>query len=153
MTQIKSKALLIAFVFSSVHSAKASDSTINEKACAIWLCLPQGFLPPSCFPALLEFEKRKAMPFTPAIPPLPQCLRTLETVLGSKENQTYLANLAYSEAREMLSKTEDGQKRTETYRDCTMVTLAGQAFGSPYCSTKTVETNMTEDQPAGNGHE
>ena len=150
--QIRSYALMAAATVALTAAKPAVADLVNEDACAIWLCLPQGFLPSACHPALLEMMKRKAMPFTPAIPPIHQCIVTTDLALTDLGDLSQLGDLSFSETRSKKGGEERGDKYVETFNDCTAIRLNGQQIGQSYCFNDQVETDL-EDWKKRNDHD
>jgi hypothetical protein len=143
-------------VFLVTYERAANADLVNEDACAIWLCLPQGFLPSSCFPALIEFKKRQALPFTPAVPPLNQCLvpeglalTDIETPqgLGLIDPATISAGGAALSATENSFQTDsrindERTLRTDTFSDCAAIRVDNQIIGQQFCTSRTEQTAL-----------
>lgn len=136
-TWYRKKNLYVAALSASLVaiSPTAQADLVNEDACAIWLCLPQGFLPKSCHKILLVFELRKANPFVPAIPPLNQCIVSPQMALTDLKGLSKFGKVSYSVSKTLKSSKPGSQPNTvtNTYDDCTAITVNGVATHKPYC--------------------
>lgn len=126
-------------IFMWQPTAKAG---INERACAIWFCLPQAFLPAACFPeVLLEFQLRKSLVFVPPLPPLHKCIMNPP---GDFASFPLHEEMSFRETSKTLHSETDAYNeiRTDEVEECTQVLSGGAGFGQAFCENRVVRYRL-----------